>query len=274
MFRKRFWLVAGLMVVLLGAVSFSVLAQTGGGSTEALPESAQPGPASVIGDDPDEDGYQGADAPPAAVFPSENGVSALGADFSLEGEPDSPGYTGDAVPSSGDVPFTEPPAAPNLKFPSLENEPDVIGSEANETGTRWTDFFYSFVAGSTMLPRDSSTTWSYGGYGCVVVPSGGNYLIQHLDIPSGARIDYLRIFYYDTSSSDSTAWITSYDAQGNHDDMISVSSSGTGGYDTALSDYLGEVVDTFNNSYVLLYIPDDNTSNMKLCGLRVAYRLP
>jgi hypothetical protein len=96
----------------------------------------------------------------------------------------------------------------------------------------------------------------------------------HLGIPEGSRIDYLRVFYYDTSEEDSIAWITTYDGAGSISDITSVTSSGNSGYGTQLSDYVGEVVDNASNSYVLNWRPVQVGTSMQLCGLRVAYRLP
>ena len=96
----------------------------------------------------------------------------------------------------------------------------------------------------------------------------------HLEVPHGARIDYLRLFFYDTSSANSQSWITTYNAQGAFSDLTSVDSVGTGGYGTNLSVYLGHVVDTETNAYVLNWRPNQLGSAMRLCGLRVAYRLP
>jgi hypothetical protein len=96
----------------------------------------------------------------------------------------------------------------------------------------------------------------------------------HLDIPQGSRIDYLRVFYYDTSSNNSTAWITTYDGAGSFSDLTYVLSEGNSGYGTNLSDYVGHVVDTTNDAYVLNWRSSQPDSSLRLCGLRVAYHLP
>lgn len=94
----------------------------------------------------------------------------------------------------------------------------------------------------------------------------------HLDLPEDSRIDYLRLFYYDTSPVDAAAWVTIYDGAGTYSDIIYVGSSGTAGYGTSLSAYSGHVVDNLNNAYVLNWRANTKGANMRLCGLRVAYR--
>jgi hypothetical protein len=106
------------------------------------------------------------------------------------------------------------------------------------------------------------------------VPLRMEILNQHLDIPNGARIDYLRIFYYDAAVSDSTAFITTYNGVGGLVDITAVNSAGTSGYGYAISDYIGHIVDNFNNAYVFNWRPNQLGAQTQLCGLRVAYRLP
>ena len=142
----------------------------------------------------------------------------------------------------------------------------------------WSGYFYEYVAGSALRPRASTTTWaSSGGGGCIYAVANASGIFNvPLELPQGSRIDYLRIFFYDTSASDSTAWVTYYDGAGGLVDLPTgsgVTSSGTAGYDTNLSTYMGHIVENFDNAYVLNWRPNVTGSTMMLCGLRVAYRL-
>ncbi|MBN1259436.1 MAG: hypothetical protein JXB35_02045 [Anaerolineae bacterium] len=154
----------------------------------------------------------------------------------------------------------------------------VLGREAIAAETMasgWSNFYYWNVAGTTLRPRDSSLDWDNDGIGgCLFQTAGstGEIFNIHLDLPPGSRVDYLRLFYYDTSGATSSAWVTSYNNAGGLVDRTSVTSSGSAGYAT-LSPYLGHVVDTFNNSYVLNWRSNQLGNSMRLCGLRVAYRI-
>ena len=191
-------------------------------------------------------------------------------------DPDENGYTG-PIPVTTSGPIEPSEASANLSLqdmfsvagPDQRGAPDSLG-----VSPEWTDFYYFFAAGSVFRPRDSATGWDYAGAGCISARGGSDNFTLHLEVPHGARIDYLRIFFYDTNASNSTTWITDYDAQGTTTDLISVSSTGTAGYGTALSSYLGHVVDTANHAYVLIWHPGAQGTTMRLCGLRVAYRLP
>ena len=69
------------------------------------------------------------------------------------------------------------------------------------------------------------------------------------------------------------AWVTSYDSAGGLEDIIYVPFGTDVGYHTVLSAYEGTVIDNLNNSYVLNWRPNVVGSSLRLCGMRVAYRL-
>ncbi|MDX9953367.1 MAG: hypothetical protein RBT75_04695, partial [Anaerolineae bacterium] len=143
----------------------------------------------------------------------------------------------------------------------------------------WSTFYYEFIAGSTLRPRASALTWaSNGGGGCIYAVANASYIFNvPLELPQGSRIDYLRIYFYDTdATSDSQAWVTYYDGAGGYVDLPTssgVPSSGNAGYGTDLSAYMGHIVDNHNNAYVLNWRPNVVGNTMMLCGLRVAYRI-
>ncbi|NMC01625.1 MAG: hypothetical protein GYA30_04545 [Chloroflexi bacterium] len=151
----------------------------------------------------------------------------------------------------------------------------AVALNGDVTAAAWSGFLYKFVAGSTLRPRASATTWaSSGGGGCIYAVAGASEVFNvPLDLPQGSRIDYLRLYFYDTSASDSTAWVTIYDGAGGYVDVIGVNSSGTAGYGTTQSAYMGHIVNNSSNAYVLNWRPNVTGSTMMLCGLRVAYRL-
>ncbi|MBN1920531.1 MAG: hypothetical protein JW892_04755 [Anaerolineae bacterium] len=147
-----------------------------------------------------------------------------------------------------------------------------------EIAAAWSGFLYEFVAGSTLRPRFSTTTWSWGGAGgCIYATANANEVFNvPLSLPEGSRIDYLRLYFYDTSASNSTAWLSYYNGAGGLVDLpnpTGVVSSGNSGYGTTLSTYMGHIVDNLNHAYVLNWKPVVSGGTMMLCGLRVAYRL-
>ena len=242
-------LVAAIILLFLLAPVVAVVAQEWMSSAD--PEYVPPAEVQgeqIIGDDPDEDGYQGPVLPGEAV-----------------GEP------------SGDGEVPEWQGAPQDSEPQPDEDAYYEGASIdNQINVTYSNFYYLHVAGSTLTPRVSSSTWaSSTDGGCLyATANAGEVWNQDAQLPNGARIDYLRIYYYDTNASNSQSWITRYDDAGGIFDIASAASTGTGGYGTVLSDYVGAVVDNVNYSYVLNYRPIVVGNSMQLCGLRLAYRLP
>jgi hypothetical protein len=138
-------------------------------------------------------------------------------------------------------------------------------------------FSYKFYSGSALHSADHLLHEDYQAGACLSAVSGDStnqFYTAHLNLPAGARIEYLRIYYYDTNASvDSTASIRQYDAHGNTTIIATVSSSGSVGYDTDLSAYAGHVFNQNDDGYVLNWEANTTGSSMRLCGLRVAYHL-
>ena len=135
---------------------------------------------------------------------------------------------------------------------------------------------YYFAAGSSLHSADYTMRQDYQSGACIAaVDTGAQFFTLSLNLPQGSRIDYLRLYYYDTdAANNSVANIRKYDASGNYTEITSVNSSGSGGYGTALGGLANHVVDNASGAYVLNWWPIVTGSTMQLCALRVAYRLP
>ena len=197
--------------------------------------------------------------------------------------PDEDGYSGPLPEQTNEVVESSGSLAglpPDWETFHREPQPDDNGNDtiAIDAEINWSTYQYVHVAGTALRPRDSSVDWeSDGSGGCLSLNAGNSYEIFniHLDIPNGSRIEYLRLYYYDTSiSTDSITWVTRYDDEGSYNDVTFVASTGNAGYGTTLSAYGEHIVDSINYAYVLNWRPYVVGTTMKLCGLRVAYRLP
>lgn len=244
-FRRPAILFAVVLVLVVAGVALtpaSVAQQLGqalGLDPDAQPQGTVPPAVAPAGIQPDQDGYSG--PLPAAPAPAKDAldqrVAPPVAAFDLTGQPDA---------LSG-------PAAPGA----------------------WSGFYYFFAAGSSLHSADYLMRSDYQPGACVAaVDSGAQFFTLNLDLPQGSRIDYLRLFYYDTNASDGQAQLRKYDGAGNLVDVSIVSSTGAAGYGTILSAYAGSIVDNMNGSYVLNWWPIATGSTMQLCGMRVAYRMP
>jgi hypothetical protein len=251
---KRMTFLIGLFLVLASlAGSAAVLARSAlqeitASEDSVMVEPGQPDSSLFIGDDPDEDGYMG------LVPAQDNAIVA---------------------PSEVDADDSEPVDwTLYMQGPQPDEEEAAMMSESISGISDWSTFRYINIAGATLVPRSSATDWTYPGGGCISASGANDIFNIHLPIPNGSRIDYLRIYFYDTSANNSQAWVTTYNGAGAFADLTSVSSSGTAGYGTLLSPFVGHVVDSASDSYVLNWRSNQTGSTMRLCGLRIAYRDP
>ena len=130
------------------------------------------------------------------------------------------------------------------------------------------------ISGSALRPRDDTTEFTVGSQGgCVYVTSGDSYTVWNtpLVLPQDAVIEYLRLYFHDTSATDMESWITVYDLFGQIVAEWRLTSVGTGGDGYTTSDLINHTVNHFSYSYVFNWRPKDLGSDTQLCGLRVWY---
>lgn len=155
------------------------------------------------------------------------------------------------------------PPAQNLNYTHLPGADQAIDGIAGIGGGS----AYLFIAGSAFTPRTSGQTVSYPGGGCSY-SSGA--LTTSLELPNGAMIEGVRLYYYSTSPTDNVGlFLTTYPGNGTSNDPLQGTSTSGGGYideyynlDTAVA------VNNASGSYVLTATMQPNT---RFCGMRVFY---
>jgi hypothetical protein len=134
---------------------------------------------------------------------------------------------------------------------------------------------YLRVAGSSFVPRDSSTTIQYQTAGCVSRASGTTWISYPVQLPSGSRVVAMRLYYYDNRPSDDlTIAFTAYNMQGAFEDKALFSngttSSGYGTVDRAMD----VVIDNANWGYQINVLLSASTAGLRLCGARLTVLPP
>ncbi len=130
------------------------------------------------------------------------------------------------------------------------------------------------VTGSVVRPRSSSISFvASGGGGCTYHTGGSVFMVWNAPVylPQGATVNYLRMYYDDTSATDSGAWFTVYDLYGDIVQEWGVSSSGSSGNSYNDSALIDHVVDYSRYSYTVNWRPNVTGSVMQLCGFRIFY---
>lgn len=133
------------------------------------------------------------------------------------------------------------------------------------------------VTGSALTPRENNVNYTVGGTGgCSYVTSGDAFTVWNttVNLPQGAVVDTLRMYYYDTSNSNSSAWFTVYDLYGDIVTEWVVSSSGNFGNSFNDSAIINHTIDYSIYSYLINWRPVVTGSSLQLCGFRIFYSPP
>jgi hypothetical protein len=134
------------------------------------------------------------------------------------------------------------------------------------------------AAGSNFVPRDSTTTFSYDGGGCMQRDSniGDSWFTYDLQVPNGAELDFFRVYYFDGSATfDVNAELWSFDGAGGTTMIAEADSTGDAGYGSTGSPFFSHIVDSVNESLVVVASLQGGVGNqVRLCGIRVRYQRP
>lgn len=213
----------------------------------------------------------------------------LGGGMVLAGQPDDAeggqGAPLDKTLSSSDVEVAQTgPAQPSDNFQENgEGEPDTavstftieeIEQQASPEATQ--SQLFARMAGSNFHPRDSSTTFSYSGGGCMQRTSstGDSWFTIDLSLPDGAVIDFLRVYYYDNDATyDINSELWAFNGAGGTTLIAEADSAGVLGYSSTGSSFFSHTVDNVNESLVVVAsIQGGVGANLQLCGVRVRYQ--
>jgi hypothetical protein len=145
---------------------------------------------------------------------------------------------------------------------SIQNPEEILGT-----------YDYARIAGSAFIPLASTAEFTYSGNGCINRTAGGENRFAHkVVLPAGSLIKFLRIYYYDDSTSSINAYLTTYDAAGNYSELTSFASLDSGTYGTNLSPELSyEINPAVSPVNIVVNLGTDTTSALRFCGARIAY---
>lgn len=186
----------------------------------------------------------------------------IGRSATVEAQSDGEFWNSSAeVPEGVQVETFSAPDASNIN-PLLQEEMEGGGL------TSWR------VSGAALKPRENDVSYSVNSTGsCTYVTAGDASTVWNIPVQleNGAIVDTLRMYYHDTSGSNTTAWFTVYDLYGGIVDEWSVSSSTSGGNSFNDSAQINHTVDYSVYSYLLNWRPVVSGSTIQLCGFRVFY---
>lgn len=192
---------------------------------------------------------------------------------------------GAGSPDHVELQFTPDPGAPPgvSQDPEGDTTPPATSAEvADEVETQFDPnapaeevILFKFIAGASFHPREAATTHQYNGSGCINRTSTNGFFVSDLQLPEGAEIDFLRLYFDDTSDdNDAQAWIYAYDGLGGFSQITTVASSGTPGQSSAGSGFFSYVVDNTAESLGLVAgVGSASDSSVTFCGVRLRYKI-
>ncbi|MEJ2210196.1 MAG: hypothetical protein P8129_14330 [Anaerolineae bacterium] len=206
----------------------------------------------------------------------------LAQEWGANSEPDVPLYgqaeqnpvsSSERVPASQAAPPWPDSSGPRAEGGSAPAAPESLPAGIDET-TAVADFR---ILGSVLKPRASDVEWDWGsGGGCIFASAGNEYTIFNtgLYLPQGSEVLAVRMYYNDTSTSDTLGWFSIYDLYGYVVDEWSVPSLGSAGPGFNETELINHVIDYGSYSYALNWRPGALGSDLQLCGFRVFYDPP
>jgi hypothetical protein len=185
------------------------------------------------------------------------------------------------MPLSRTIPVTalesSAPILPDGTVPEAEKKPMFEESpfQANVSLAATIEDFR--IAGTALKPRGNDVDYvPTSGGGCFYASAGNSFRVFNTGVylPQGSNILAMRMYYDDTSSSNSRAWFSVYDLYGNLVDEWSVDSVGDTGNGFNDTDTISHTIDYLSYSYVINWRPYDLDSDTQLCGFRIFYEPP
>jgi hypothetical protein len=163
--------------------------------------------------------------------------------------------------------------APENQIPAFSQDDEELVPEPNSNNQAQ---FFKRIAGSNFSPRDSDSSFTYGGGGCFYRDStaGDSWYTTDIQVPDGAVIDFLRVYYYDADNlGDINSELWAFDGAGGTTLIAEADSSGSGGYDSAGSGFFEHTVDNLNQSLVVVTsFAGSASSTLQNCGIRIRYQ--
>jgi hypothetical protein len=133
------------------------------------------------------------------------------------------------------------------------------------------------IAGTALKPRGNDVDYiPAAGGGCFYASAGNSFRVFNTGVylPQGSNILAMRMYYDDTSSSNSRAWFSVYDLYGDLVEEWSVDSVGDTGNGFNDTDTISHTIDYLSYSYVINWRPYDLGFDTQLCGFRIFYQPP
>jgi len=148
----------------------------------------------------------------------------------------------------------------------VEQVPDPAAPDATS--------YFLFLSANTFVPYDDDMDYEYGGSGCVYRVSGASFMEHSVELPQGAEISQVRLYFKDSNSVyNAEVQLYAFPGNGTNEKLIDLETAGTLGQNYLDSAHFSHRVD---NSAEALSVRLDfqNSTNdlLEICGVRIRYQ--
>jgi len=170
------------------------------------------------------------------------------------------------------VTMGQTPEGDLLELPK-ENDPQttmIYMQEPSSANVLSSSVRYMFVNASSFVPVNSNMIYAYNS-GCIYHTGGLSLADYSLQLPQGAIITAMRLYFYDNSAEDASVSLYRCPGTGSCTSSELAKSSGTPGFSSA-EVTASRTVDNSSEALVLrLSYADAVDSNLRICGVRIQY---
>ncbi len=134
---------------------------------------------------------------------------------------------------------------------------------------------YVFLSGSSLVDRGESSQFTTSGTdGCTYLQAGTGGMTANLQIPSGALITGLDVYFYDANAGAyMLGELLEYHGDGTGELITSATSTGSSGYQVIHQD-TSFVYEASGGALAVVASFTATGNTLKLCGFRVRYLAP
>jgi hypothetical protein len=134
--------------------------------------------------------------------------------------------------------------------------------------------YFLFLSANTFVPYEDDMTYQYGGSGCVYRTGGASYSEHSVQLPQGAEITQVRLFFYDNDSvNNAEVQLYSFPGDGTNEKLVDLESVGTPGQVWLDSAPFSHIVDNSAEALsVRLDYQSSSNNDVEICGVRIRYQ--
>jgi hypothetical protein len=134
--------------------------------------------------------------------------------------------------------------------------------------------YFLFLSANTFVPYDDDMNYEYGGSGCVYRVSGASFMEHSVELPQGAEISQVRLYFNDSNvvyNAEVQLW--AFPGDGTNAKLVDLETAGTPGQDYLDSAPFSHRVDNSAEALsVRLDFQQSGDDLLEICGVRIRYQ--